>query len=177
MYALNRHRPNDGRCLSLDGKTSQIYLSKFLFCNIFFIRPIATRAIKRSVCLKLSALDDRGTSPSHRETDARIRARAKLFPAISLTEWTWWTWWTKGREGKKELLYGEERPYRLVSSSFLSIAIARGISTREIAYSGMERRSTFIYVCPIDSLLYGARDVYVGRQMPKRAKLLLVLPA
>lgn len=58
---------------------------------------------------------------------------------------------------KKELLYGEEGPYRPVSSSFPSIAIARGMSTRELAYSGTERRSTFIYVCPIDSLLYGAR--------------------
>lgn len=50
-----------------------------------------------------------------------------------------------------------------LSPFFLSPLRERDIHDREIAYSGTERSSTFIYVRPIDSLLYGAR----GKRRPR----------
>lgn len=155
MYALNRHRLSRmmGRCLSLDGETSQIYLSKFLFCNIFFIRPIACARYKESLCLKLSALDDRGIFPSHRKTDAYTHTSnsfaLSLSPSVRDER-------DEERERERKLLYGEESSIVSSLPSFFLPPLREGYPRDRRWWNG-EKKYAFMYVRPIDSLLYGAR--------------------
>lgn len=129
---------------------------KFLFYNsISFYSTYFYAGYKESFfCLKLSALDDRGIFPSHRKADARTHTSNPLLSSLS----------SNGRdecdERKREKENERKRAsslwrrelYRLVSSSFLSFYHH---CEKDICERDSLRRSTFIYVRSIDSLLYG----------------------
>lgn len=95
---------------------------------------------KESLCLKLSALNDRGIFPSHRKM--RIHTHQTLSSHLSrrinvMNE-------RERKRRKKRASLWRRELYRLVSSSFLSTAITRRISTRPMVEWREEVRSYII---------------------------------
>lgn len=105
-------------------------------------------------------MDDRGIFPSHRGADAHTHTLNPLLSFLSPNKCDERDERKREIEKKREkklLLYGEESSIVSSLPPFFLPPLREGCPRERFADDGTKRRNTFIYVCPIDSLLYGAR--------------------